>query len=161
MNFEIEKIQITKNNFLQNFEKYFKPEEILNNKSSKWKFKPLNSSIKISTLKSHVLIIRSQYNEYRKLHTDISFNYMQNDNIHQKKLTRRNILSQLKNKKIYIFYSDSRRLKREKDCFLKINSKGIYLYQKYLCFEGFLGHIVFDSITKIFYLKQHIIFHSK
>jgi hypothetical protein len=160
-NFDIEECKASNIEFFQMFEKHFAPEKILSEKAKKWRFKAMNLNKKIDTLGSHVLVIRSQYNEYRKSYEDLNMISNQMDCPFEGNQKKDTSLRKIKDRKIMIKYSDSRVFNRQKDCFLKINSKGLYIYQKFLCFEELVTHIPFDSITKIFYLKQHFIINSK
>jgi hypothetical protein len=161
MNFDIEMSYLNNNDFFELFENHFLPENILNEKSTKWKFKAMNLKKKIESLKSLVLVIRSQYNEFRKSYDELNIisktkeKYFVESNVTDK------LLKKFRNKKIFIKFTNTKQSNREKNCFMKINFKGLYIYQKFLCFEEFLIHISFDSILKIFYLKQHLLVNSR
>lgn len=161
LNFEIELSNTSEREFYFRFEKLFHPEEILKKNSKDWKFKPLNLNQKVDSLKSLVLIIRSQFTEYRRSFHDLKNVTSYYESLDQRNQQKETIIEKLKNKKMFIKYWDSRRSKNSRDCFMKINKKGLYFYQQFWCFQQFVGFVSFESITKFFFLKQHIVIHSR
>ena len=157
LNFEIEVSRTNESDFFYSFEKYFTPERILKQGSGNWKFKAMNLKKKIVSLKSLVLVIRSQYNQYRKSYEDFGPILVQKEHSDNNSFIRHNLLRKLGNKKVQISFSDMTRPDDEKNCFMKLKKDVLYIYQKLLCFKDYLQIIPLQKVYKIFYLKQHLV----